>query len=81
MNQLFKLGLLTDTIQIYILILYVSDLNLDSRSERCENINTSIQIILQSCQMIWIEFVMLLRLVGLMMLILSLCVIINIQRR
>ena len=47
-------------------------LELDSRSQGCKKANIFLTIISQSVQLIWIQFVMLLRLVGVMDLILIL---------
>ena len=57
------------------------DVDLDSRSQACEKADTSALIISQSFSSIWLEFALLLRLVGVMNLILILFHPFNIQGR
>ena len=67
----FKLGMMIDATELYILILVYATLiiNLESRSQGCKNVKACVTIISQSYGWILIVFGMLSRLVGLMNLI------------
>ena len=62
----FRLGMMMDSTEIFILIKVCIDLDLHSRSEGCKKANITVPIISQSFELIWLELWMLRRLAGLM---------------
>ena len=76
----FKFSMIIDASELYILI-YLIDLDLDSRLQQYKKAESCASIILQSFQFIWMEFSILLRFVSVMNLILILSHPFNIQGR
>ena len=52
----FKVGMMIDTIKLYICSTSLLDLDLDSRSQECEKAKTSAPTISKSFQLISVEF-------------------------